>query len=68
MKLETHVALVTGAAGGIGLAIARRFAGEGAAVALADQDEKKLKMLAKEIAKTRGVLCAPQRLSYCSLS
>jgi NAD(P)-dependent dehydrogenase (short-subunit alcohol dehydrogenase family) len=54
MKLETHVALVTGAAGGIGSAIARGFASEGAAVALADKDEKKLKTLAKEIAKTRG--------------
>jgi NAD(P)-dependent dehydrogenase (short-subunit alcohol dehydrogenase family) len=34
--LEGEVALVTGAADGIGLAIARRFAAEGACVALAD--------------------------------
>jgi NAD(P)-dependent dehydrogenase (short-subunit alcohol dehydrogenase family) len=54
MKLKTHVALVTGAAGGIGSAIARRFAAEGAMIALVDKDEKKLKMLAKDIAKTGG--------------
>jgi len=34
--LEGEVALVTGAADGIGLAVARRFAAEGACVALAD--------------------------------
>jgi len=34
--LEGDIALVTGAADGIGLAIARRFAAEGASVALAD--------------------------------
>jgi 3-hydroxybutyrate dehydrogenase len=34
--LEGEVALVTGAADGIGLAIARRYAAEGASVALAD--------------------------------
>jgi NAD(P)-dependent dehydrogenase (short-subunit alcohol dehydrogenase family) len=54
MKLETQVALITGAAGGIGSAIARRFAHEGAAVALLDKDQKKLKTLVKEIAKTGG--------------
>jgi NAD(P)-dependent dehydrogenase (short-subunit alcohol dehydrogenase family) len=54
MKLKTHVALVTGAAGGIGSTIARRFASEGAAVALVDKDEKKLKTLVREIVKTGG--------------
>ena len=36
MRLEGKVAFVTGAAAGIGAAVARRFAAEGAAVALAD--------------------------------
>lgn len=38
MRLEGKVALVTGAASGIGLASARRFAAEGAAVVCADLD------------------------------
>jgi 3-hydroxybutyrate dehydrogenase len=36
MKLHDKICLVTGAASGIGLAIARRFAAEGAKVAIAD--------------------------------
>lgn len=40
---EDRVAIVTGAARGIGLAISRRFAGEGAGVAMLDHDEAGLK-------------------------
>jgi glucose 1-dehydrogenase len=40
MKLKDKVALITGAAQGIGLACAQAFAQEGAAVMLADRDEK----------------------------
>ena len=38
MELKDQVAFISGAAGGIGSAIARLFAAEGAAVALADQN------------------------------
>ena len=40
MTLENKVAIVTGGAHGIGLAIARRYVAEGAKVAIADVDAK----------------------------
>ncbi|MEZ5841376.1 MAG: glucose 1-dehydrogenase [Hyphomicrobiales bacterium] len=40
MSLQNKVAIVTGGAGGIGLAIARRFVTDGAKVVIADVDEK----------------------------
>jgi NAD(P)-dependent dehydrogenase (short-subunit alcohol dehydrogenase family) len=43
------VVVITGAAGGIGSATARRFAGEGAAVVLVDRDLPPLEALAEEI-------------------
>ena len=49
MKLENRVAIVTGAASGIGAASARLFAAEGARVALVDLDEAGLLDLANEI-------------------
>lgn len=49
MKLKDRVAIVTGAASGIGAATARLFAAEGARVALVDLDEKGVRDVAAEI-------------------
>ena len=49
MKLEGKVAFITGASGGIGGAIARTYASEGANLALAARSVDKLEALAKEI-------------------
>lgn len=61
ISFENKVALVTGAASGLGLATARAFAGAGAAVALADKSEKGVEAAAKELAekgyKTLAIVC-----------
>jgi NAD(P)-dependent dehydrogenase (short-subunit alcohol dehydrogenase family) len=54
MKLENRIAIVTGAASGIGAASARLFAAEGARVALVDLDEKGLGRVASEIEGSGG--------------
>lgn len=50
ISFENKVALVTGAASGLGLATARAFAESGARVALADWNEEAAQTAAKEIA------------------
>ena len=54
MRLKDQVAIVTGAAGGIGLACARRFAAEGAKVVLADVAVEKGEQAAEEIQAAGG--------------
>jgi NAD(P)-dependent dehydrogenase (short-subunit alcohol dehydrogenase family) len=61
ISFENKVALVTGAASGLGLATARAFAEAGAEVAMADWNEKAVQAAAKEIAekgyKTLAIRC-----------
>jgi NAD(P)-dependent dehydrogenase (short-subunit alcohol dehydrogenase family) len=60
--LRERVAVVTGGASGIGLALADRLAGEGARVVLADVEEAALAEAAKALAATHGegnVLAVP---------
>jgi NAD(P)-dependent dehydrogenase (short-subunit alcohol dehydrogenase family) len=52
MKLEGSVALVTGAASGLGAATARRLAAGGAKVVIVDRDEAKGQALAGELGAT----------------
>ncbi len=51
MKLENKVAIVTGGARGIGAAICRRYADEGARVVVADMLEVEAETLAQEIGR-----------------
>ena len=54
MKLKDKVAIVTGAASGIGAASARLFAAEGARLALVDQDKVGLGQVAADIEAAGG--------------
>ncbi len=56
MRLENKVALITGGASGMGLAMARAFASEGARVALNDLNEEKL---AEALESVRGQAAGP---------
>ncbi len=61
ISFENKVALITGAASGLGLATAKAFAESGAAVVLADWDEKEVQSAAKGLSdrghKTLAVCC-----------
>jgi len=51
MRLKGKIAIVTGATGGIGMATARKFAGEGAAVVVADLDRARVDEAAASLAE-----------------
>src|SRR5437870_432509 len=61
ISFENKVALVTGAASGLGLATATAFAESGASVALADRNEKAVRSAAEKLAsegyQTLGIEC-----------
>ena len=54
MRLEGKVALITGAASGMGASMARIFAGEGAKVVAADMLEEEGKQVVADIIKSNG--------------
>ena len=56
MRLAGKVAVVTGAASGMGLAIARLFVGEGARVVAADWNAERLDKVVTELSKTGSIL------------
>ncbi len=56
-KLDGKVAIITGAAGGIGSAAARLFAAEGAKLMLVDLDEAALRAVTSEIGEDQAAYC-----------
>jgi NAD(P)-dependent dehydrogenase (short-subunit alcohol dehydrogenase family) len=57
-KLTSRTAIITGGASGIGLATARLFAREGAAVEILDRDEAAMRSAVEDIVATGGVAAA----------
>lgn len=52
--LSGRIALITGSAGGIGKAIAKKFANEGACVVINDNDEQRLQLAREEFSQQYG--------------
>ena len=61
-RIEGKLALVTGASAGIGEACARRFAAEGADVALWARREERLRALSEELTREHGVTVHSDRV------
>lgn len=64
MRLKDKIAIVTGAASGIGRACATRFAREGAKVALVDVDAERGQAVAAELSKDADVAFFPCDVGY----
>jgi NAD(P)-dependent dehydrogenase (short-subunit alcohol dehydrogenase family) len=60
-RFENKIVLITGAAGGMGLAFARRFASEGASLILTDVEEKGLEQAAAAL-RAQGATCFTHRI------
>lgn len=56
-RVAEKVAIITGAADGIGRATAKLFAKEGARLVIADINDEKLNEVAAEIEKDKGIVC-----------
>lgn len=66
MRLKDKIAIITGAAQGIGKETAKLFHGEGAKLALCDLDQTTLEATAKEIGnETLSVLCNVTKKTDC---
>ena len=66
MKLAQRVAVITGAAQGIGAACARLFAEQGAKVVIADINETSGSALADEIVRGGGTATIPANRCRCT--
>ncbi len=64
-RFNDKLVVITGAAGGMGLAFARAFAGEGASLVLTDIDEKGLDAAAASL-RGQGVTCSTHRVDLAS--
>ena len=65
-SLSGRIALITGSAGGIGKAIAKKFAEEGACVVINDINEERLKSATEEFQKAIWKRCSCISIARCN--